>query len=83
MIQEHLLIIVCLDSIRTDRGLLLEEKARIESKKDRARAMPAFTGSVPDGSPFGSTLLLDGGKVISGLPAPRSEERRVGKECRL
>lgn len=70
MIQEHLLIIACLDSIRTDRDLLLEEKARIESKKDRVRAMPAFTGSVPDGSPFGSTLLLDGGKVISGLPAP-------------
>ncbi len=70
MIQEHLLIIVCLDSIRTDRGLLLEEKARIESKKDRARAMPAFTGSVPEASPFGSALLLDGGKVVTNLPAP-------------
>ena len=70
MIQEHLLIIVCLDSIRTDRVLLLEEKARIETKKDRVRAMPAFTGSVPEDSPFGSALLLDGGKVVTALPAP-------------
>ena len=70
MIQEHLLIIVCLDSIRTDRALQLEEKVRIESKNDRVRVMPAFTGEVPEGSPFGNALVIGGGKVFSGLPAP-------------
>ena len=70
MIQEHLLIIVCLDSIRTDRALQLEEKVRIESKNDRVRVMPAFTGEVPESSPFGNALVIGGGKVFSGLPAP-------------
>ena len=70
MIQELLHIIVCLDSIRTDRALQLEEKVRIESKNDRVRVMPAFTGEVPEGSPFGNALVIGGGKVFSGLPAP-------------
>src|SRR3712207_9049113 len=58
-----------------DRGLALVLHRRLERRVDLAVVVPA-AGEVPD------LLVAHVLHELAGAGVPRSEERRVGKECR-
>ena len=62
---------------KTDLVAAMAEKAEV-SKKDAEKVLKAFTDVVADALKNGDKVQLVGFGTFE-----RSEERRVGKECRL
>ena len=56
-------------------------RAALDENVDFTAAFREFSQSISDGSTLGESLETLWVRVTGGEPEPRSEERRVGKEC--